>query len=99
MKDLVRWRAEIDAIDARILRLLSRRAQIAVKVGKLKKISGLPYRSREREHILLARLLRANRGPLDKRSISKVFRVVMRETLRVEENHASSRRQNKRTFQ
>jgi chorismate mutase / prephenate dehydratase len=88
VKDLDRWRGEIDAIDARILRLLSRRARIAVKVGRLKRISGIPYRSRQRERELLARLLHANPGPLDRRSISRVFRVVIRETLRVEENRS-----------
>jgi chorismate mutase-like protein len=86
VKDLDRWRGEIDTIDARILRLLSRRARIAVKVGRLKRNSGIPYRSRQRERELLARLLQANPGPLDRRSISRVFRVVIRETLRVEEN-------------
>ena len=99
MKDLDRWRGEIDAIDARILRLLSRRVKIAVKVGRLKRSSGLPYRSRERERELLARLLRANPGPLDRRSISRVFRVVIRETLRAEESCALPPRQNKRGFQ
>jgi chorismate mutase / prephenate dehydratase len=99
VKDLDRWRGEIDAIDARILRLLSRRVKIAVKVARLKRSSGLPYRSRERERELLARLLQANPGPLDRWSISRVFRVVIRETLRAEENCALPPRQNKRGFQ
>jgi hypothetical protein len=44
VKDLDRWHGEIDAIDARILRWLSRRAKIAVKLGRLKRIPALPRR-------------------------------------------------------
>jgi hypothetical protein len=60
MKRLNQCRARIDSIDAEILRLLSRRARIAIQVGQLKRSSGLPYYSPERERDILTRLMQMN---------------------------------------
>jgi chorismate mutase len=60
MKRLNQFRARIDSIDAEILRLLSRRARIAIQVGQLKRSSGLPYYSPERERDILTRLMQMN---------------------------------------
>ena len=37
MMDIEHWRKEIDEVDAELLRLLSVRARLALKVGALKK--------------------------------------------------------------
>ena len=68
------WRTEIDEIDRELLRLLNRRARLAMKVGALKKNAGLPCCDEEREHEVLTRLQQANGGPLDSRAIAKLFR-------------------------
>ena len=47
--DIERWRNEIDEIDEELLRLLNMRARLAIKVGSLKRASGIPVRDRERE--------------------------------------------------
>ncbi|MGB0035225.1 MAG: chorismate mutase [Candidatus Acidiferrales bacterium] len=86
MKGLNDWRAEIDRIDAELLRLLSRRARVAVALGRLKRNSGLPFRSPSRERRVLERLIHVNRGPLDDRSVERLFRLVIRETRRIQEN-------------
>lgn len=88
MKRLNRCRAKIDVIDAEILRLLSRRAKIVIEVGKLKRSSGLPYYSPARERDILARLTQLNPGPLQNRGIERMFRVVIRESLKVEKKSA-----------
>jgi chorismate mutase-like protein len=90
MKRLSRCRAQIDVIDAEILRLLSRRAKIAIEVGKLKRSSGLPYYSPERERDILARLMHLNPGPLQNQGIERMFRLVIRESLKVEKKVASA---------
>jgi len=72
MKRLTRCRAKIDIIDEKILRLLSRRAQIAIQVGKLKRRSGLPYYSPERQRDILRRLIQRNPGPLQNRGIERM---------------------------
>ena len=42
------WRAEIDAIDNELLRLINQRARLAMKVGSLKKSAGLPLSDPDR---------------------------------------------------
>jgi monofunctional chorismate mutase len=85
VKALNDWRAEIDRIDTELLRLLSRRAEVAVELGKLKMDSGLPLRVPERERAVLARLTQVNGGPLNNRSVIKLFHLIIRETLRMQE--------------
>ncbi len=55
MKELKYWRDRIDEIDAGILRLLSRRARLAIELGKLKRTYRLPYRVPRRERAVLER--------------------------------------------
>ena len=43
------WRAEIDIIDNELLRLMNRRARLAVRVGRIKSSAGLPLADPERE--------------------------------------------------
>jgi chorismate mutase len=78
------WRTEIDEIDRELLRLLNRRARLAMKVGTLKRAAGLPYCDPERERVVLGRLQQANTGPLDQRAIRKLFQRIIGESRRVE---------------
>ncbi len=78
------WRAEIDEVDRELLRLLNRRARLAIKVGALKRAAGLPCCDPERESLIIRSLQQANTGPLDHRSITKVFGRIIRESRRVE---------------
>ncbi|MFN2512531.1 MAG: chorismate mutase [Pyrinomonadaceae bacterium] len=74
------WRAEIDETDRELLRLLNRRARLAMKVGALKREAGLPCWDPERERAVLKDLEMANAGPLDALAITKVFRRIIRES-------------------
>lgn len=87
------WRTEIDEIDRELLRLLNRRARLAVKVGALKQNAGLPCCDNEREREVLTRLQQANGGPLDSRAIGKVFRRVIRESRNLEARMLTDREQ------
>lgn len=78
------WRAEIDAIDSELLRLLNMRAQLAIKVGESKKVVGLSICDREREREVIERACQANAGPLDERAIVKLFRRIIHESRSVE---------------
>ena len=84
------YRTEIDEIDRELLRLLNRRARLAMKVGALKRVAGLPCSDPERERLVLRRLQQANGGPLDTRAISKLFRRIIRESRRVESEIVSA---------
>lgn len=70
-KDLAKLRAQIDAIDERMLRLLNRRAGVANAVGKLKQSNRI-YRP-EREAQILRRILGKNPGPLSKGALFRVY--------------------------
>lgn len=85
MKDVNEWRSDIDLIDSQILRLLSRRTQIAIELGRLKRAHGAPLCSPERENQVLTRIIEQNYGPLATRSVHQIFRLIIRETRRAEQ--------------
>jgi chorismate mutase-like protein len=74
------WRTEIDELDRELLRLLNRRARLAMEIGALKKAAGLPCCDPERERVVLRDLQKANAGPLPARAITKLFRRIIRES-------------------
>ena len=78
------WRTEIDEVDRELLRLLNRRARLALKVGALKRAAGLPCSDPDRERFVLGTLQQANTGPLDSRGVTKLFRRIIGESRRVE---------------
>lgn len=70
-------RAKIDALDDRLIRLLNRRARLVVKVGALKRSTGVPIYAPHREQEVLAKVLALNEGPLPDRTIEAVYRELM----------------------
>lgn len=67
-------RSRIDALDGRLVKLLSARARLARRIGNLKR--GFVYRP-EREAEILRRIARANRGPLSARALQRLFTEIM----------------------
>lgn len=84
------WRVEIDKLDAELLRLLNRRAELAVRVGESKRMAGLAVCDRGRERAVLARARRDNRGPLDDDAVERLFRAVIRESRRLQTKPAEA---------
>lgn len=81
-EELRRLREEIDAIDDEVLARLSRRAQLAHRIGEIK--HGNVYRP-EREAQVLQRLTEANAGPLPNEAVARIFREVMSACLALEQ--------------
>lgn len=80
-------RAQIDHIDDQIVRLLNRRAEVAVKVGHAKARSGhggAKY-APEREKRIFQRLTRLNGGPLRPQHLRTIFREVISSCLALEQ--------------
>lgn len=77
-------RDAIDAIDAELLRLLNKRARLAVKVGESKRAAGLSLCDRAREREIVKRACDANIGPLDESAVARLFRSIIRESRLVE---------------
>jgi chorismate mutase / prephenate dehydratase len=67
-------RDRIDVLDDRLVKLLSARARLAQRIGKLKE--GGVYRP-EREAQVLRRILSANRGPLSDAALARLFAEIM----------------------
>jgi chorismate mutase/prephenate dehydratase len=63
-------RGKIDALDKRLVRLLSARARLAQRIGRLKE--GVAYRP-EREAQVLRGILAENRGPLPDAALARLF--------------------------
>jgi chorismate mutase len=78
------WRAEIDKIDGELLRLLNRRAELAVRVGESKRRAGRAVEDRVREREVLERARENNRGPLDGDALARLFRAIIRESRRLQ---------------
>src|SRR5450830_809928 len=74
---LLPLRQQIDAIDAEILALLNRRAQIAQEVGHIKAETNAPVFRPEREAQVLLKVAERNGGPLLGADLQAIFREVM----------------------
>lgn len=78
------WRTEINALDTELLRLLNRRARLALKVGESKTASGAHVYDHTREREVIERMCEANEGPLDDRAIVELFRAIIHESRRIQ---------------
>ncbi len=74
-------RAEIDAIDSELLRLLNKRAEIALRVGAAKTNVETSLCDPHREREVLSRLRQQNAGPFDEHSIDNIFQRIIDESL------------------
>ncbi len=78
-------RAEINRIDAELLRLLNRRVEIALKVGAVKRRDDVSLCDHNREREVLTRLHEQNAGPLSERNVTSIFQLIMDECLHAQQ--------------
>ena len=78
------WRTEINMLDSELLRLLNKRAQLALKVGESKTASGVHLCDHTREREVIERMCEANEGPLDERAVVELFRAIIHESRRIQ---------------
>src|ERR1700704_376225 len=77
-------RAEINALDSELLRLLNQRARVALKVGESKIASGLSLCDHTREREVIERMCEINGGPLDERAVVELYRAIIHESRRIQ---------------
>lgn len=82
------WRTELDSIDNELLRLLNRRARVAVKAGAT---AEAVIRTNDAGESL-ERACRANAGPLGEQAVAKIFRRIVSETHRARQRRTDSTR-------
>src|SRR4030095_5200216 len=74
----------INTLDGELLRLLNKRARLALQVGESKTASGLSLCDHTREREVIERMCEENQGPLDERAIVELFRAVIHESRRIQ---------------
>lgn len=71
------FRDRIDALDARLIEILSERARVVEEVGAYKREHGLPVYVPHREREVIDRALKRNAGPLPARTVEAIWREMM----------------------
>ncbi|MBA3948761.1 MAG: chorismate mutase [Acidobacteria bacterium] len=77
-------RGRIDALDGRLVELLSERAQCALEVGELKRALQVAVYQPAREREVLDHVCAVNRGPLDDEAMRRLFERIIDEARRLE---------------
>lgn len=76
-RPLDRIREDIDGVDRELVRLLNRRADLAIEVGHSKRRDGSPFFVPERERAIFERLERENPGPLTTKQLHAIYREII----------------------
>jgi chorismate mutase len=79
-------RQEIDRIDGEIVRLLNKRASVAVRIGKEKRKKNLPVRDPRREKKVLTRVRKCSKGPLDGAQMKKIYKQIILACVKAEKD-------------
>jgi len=88
---LEQLRTEIDGLNLEVLRLLNRRAELALQVGQRKAELGMAGYDPTRESAMLDRILEHNRGPFPDGAIQNLFKEVFKASLDLmDERHRES---------
>jgi chorismate mutase/prephenate dehydratase len=74
--DLQKIRDEIDRLDSQLVLIINRRMELAVEVGRIKAVAGLPTFHPEREQQVAKRLSEINPGPLGDESLRAIYREI-----------------------
>ncbi len=77
-------RKQIDRLDFQLLRLLNRRACMALQIGRIKKRKKWPVYDARREAFVLRRVAQANSGPLSSAAVRQIFQTVLTQCRRRE---------------
>ena len=77
-------RRRIDQLDVQLLRLVNRRARLALIIGRIKDRKKWPVYDARREAFVLRHVAGANRGPLSARAVRQVFLAILTQCRRRE---------------
>ncbi len=75
--NLKKLRHNVDQIDRKLLSLLSRRAALSIRIGKVKEDQGESVFNPRREHEIYAKISRLNRGPLSREALGAIYREII----------------------
>lgn len=84
-ENLDRMRRKLDAVNAQLLELLSKRAGIAREIGIEKEKQGVPKFDPVREKKMLEELIALNKGPFDDETIRHLFKQIFQASLKLQQ--------------
>lgn len=76
-EELEALRAQIDALDEQLVKLLDERAEVVQSIGARKRGTGTPIYTPHREAAVLNRVFDHHRGPFPRRALEAVYRELM----------------------
>ena len=82
--DISELRVEIDRLDRELLRIFNERANLALKIGEVKKELDLPVYDPSREKLIFEAMTKDNPGPLENDAIVRLFERVIDESRSLE---------------
>ncbi|MFA5148738.1 MAG: prephenate dehydratase [Candidatus Omnitrophota bacterium] len=82
--ELEKLRKKIDLLDRKIIQLLNSRAQLSVRIGRLKAKANKSAWAPDRESVVYERVAAQNRGPLSGEALQAVYREIMSGCLALE---------------
>lgn len=74
---LEQLRQQVDAIDTKLVQLLSQRAQLSLEILRQKQKLNRPVYDPQREQAILQQVVRANPGPLPDQSLQDIFCLII----------------------
>ncbi len=77
LMEIPEWRRQIDELDEQIVGLISKRAEAARAIGRLKRNSELPIYEPKREQDVFNHVRAMNPGPLDDAELLHVYERIM----------------------
>lgn len=78
------WRDQIDALDRKLLDLITERARCVLAVGRLKNQQNREIFDPERERQIIQKIIQENKGPLDEGALRRIFQGIIDECRRIE---------------
>jgi chorismate mutase len=75
---LSKYREEINEIDKNIVNFLNKRAEVVLKIKRLKEDKNVPLYDAKREEELFNNVVKFNKGPLYNDNIVQIFESILR---------------------
>jgi chorismate mutase len=88
--DIEDWRRQIDELDREIVRLISRRAEAAQAIGKLKRTTELPVYEPNRERVVFDNVRSHNPGPLPDIELVHIYERIIDVMRAIQRNELAS---------
>ena len=77
MLNIEELRKQIDEIDAKVVELLNRRAELSLQVKKLKLANNLPVYDKDREEKIHRLIKEKNKGLLREQDLERIYRLLL----------------------